>query len=80
MENKTSIEILMDIQSDWEDGVEYEAFDLAIEALEKQIPRKPLEEFNGVQSLKICLCGGEIYSYPSSFSYCPYCGQKIDWN
>ena len=73
------IEILMDIQSDWEDGVEYEAFNVALTAVEKQIPRKPLKEFNGIQILKMCLCGGEAYSYPSSFNYCPYCGQKIDW-
>lgn len=73
-----SIEILMEIQSDWEDGVEYESFNIAINSVEKQIPRKPLREFNGIQNLKMCLCGGEIYSYPSSFNYCPYCGQKID--
>ena len=74
------VKILLDIQSDWEDGVEYESFNVAINAIKKQIPRKPLEEFNGIQSIKMCLCGGEIYNYPSSFKYCPYCGQKIDWD
>lgn len=79
MKNIQSIEILMDVQSDWEDGVEYEAFNAAISAIKKQIPRKPYTDFNGIQRLKECLCGGDIYNYPSSFQYCPYCGQRIDW-
>ena len=74
------VKILMDIQSDWEDGVEYESSNVAMNAIKKQIPMKPLKEFNGIQSLKMCLCGGEIYNYPSSFNYCPYCGQKLDWD
>ncbi len=36
MDIRDAIEILMDIQSDWEDGEEYETFNLAIKALEKQ--------------------------------------------
>ena len=56
------VKLLLDIQSDWEDGVEYESFNVALNAIKKQIPRKPLVEFNGIQSIKMCLCGGEIYN------------------
>ncbi len=51
----------------------------ALEALDKQIPKKPNRFFNGIESLKICGCGGDAYGYPSVFNYCPYCGQAIDW-
>lgn len=36
MDNQKAVEILMDIQSDWECGEEYDAFTLATQALEKQ--------------------------------------------
>lgn len=51
-----------------------------IVALEKQIPKKPQKEFNGMESLAICECGADIYSFPSSFKGCPYCLQVIDWS
>ena len=84
MDYKKAVEILMDIQSDWEDGEEYEAFDLAIEALEKQIPKKysvtEYETFNGgrlgVGYVIICsICKNPVHD----FEFCPHCGQKIDW-
>lgn len=56
------------------------AEEIAIKALEKQIPKKPhknFENFSGVW----CSCGkylGKGY-FVDKPSYCPDCGQKIDW-
>ena len=53
----------------------------SIEALEKQIPKKPhknFEKFSGVW----CSCGkylGKGY-FVDKTSYCPDCGQKLDWS
>ena len=57
------------------------AFEIAIKALEKQIPKKPhknFEKFSGVW----CSCGkyfGKGY-FVDKPSYCAGCGQKLDWS
>ena len=57
------------------------ALDMAIKALEKQIPKKPnknFEKFSGVW----CSCGkylGKGYFVDKPI-YCPNCGQKLDWS
>lgn len=73
-------------------GYEYlhtEAGDMAvrsaIEALSRQVPKKPEEVFfeNGDQSQTIDICptcgSTEIYE-DNEWTYCPVCGQKIDWS
>ena len=58
-----------------------EAIGTAINALGKQIPKKPhknFEKFSGVW----CSCGkylGKGY-FVDKPSYCPDCGQKLDWS
>ena len=58
-----------------------EAVDMAIQALEKQIPKKPhknFEKFSGVW----CSCGkyiGKGY-FVEKPSFCSDCGQKLDWS
>ena len=58
-----------------------EARDMSINALEKQIPKKPhknFEKFSGVW----CSCGkylGKGY-FIDKPSYCTDCGQKLDWS
>ena len=58
-----------------------EAIDMAINALEKQIPKNPhinFEKFSGVW----CSCGkylGKGY-FVDKPSYCSNCGQKLDWS
>ena len=58
-----------------------EAMEIAINALEKQIPKKPhknFEKFSGVW----CSCGkylGKGY-FVEKPSFCPDCGQKLDWS
>lgn len=60
-----------DIYTDsWEEAVL-----MAIEALEKQIVEKPIED--GYYNIpRVCpRCGEYIHT---CFNYCPYCGQAID--
>lgn len=58
-----------------------EAMGMAIQALEKQIQKKPkknFEKFSGVW----CVCGkylGKGY-FVNKPNYCPDCGQKLDWS
>ena len=47
---------------------------IAIEALEKQIPKKPYWE-NGVWHCKSC----GLYIFNDEY-FCPVCGQAIDWS
>ena len=64
-----------------------EVFDMAIEALEKQIPKKPDFEGDGywdgqiVYDTWICPCCGKHYEVDyDEYDCCPKCGQKIDWS
>lgn len=59
-----------DTQSDFIDEIE-----LAISALEKQIPKKPVKKERGrIQ----CVNG---HNQPvQHYKYCPFCGQLIDWS
>ena len=50
-----------------------DAYDMAIEALEKQTPKKPYWEY-GVWHCKSC--GLDVFR---DDSFCPICGQAIDW-
>ena len=55
-----------------------EAIDAAVEALEKQIPKKPdggYDIFYG-EDAKLCpVCGD-----PHPDTYCGTCGQRLDWS
>lgn len=58
----------------------YHALDTAIEALEKQIPKKPITEENGVRRCPHC---GDRLTFADivlGFKHCNKCGQAIDWN
>lgn len=52
------------------------AFDKAIEALEKQISKKPIMIDKGVYSCRGC--GQVLMSWEQD--YCFKCGQRIDWS
>lgn len=46
----------------------------AIEALEKQFPKKPVLKRNAYGGISVCpICGASDYK-----KYCRWCGQKID--
>lgn len=79
---KEAIEILKGIEEVRgnlpEDGNEIEeAFIVAIEALEKQLPKKPIMTEDKQFALCYC-CNGK--GLLDKQVYCDNCGQKIDWS
>ena len=63
------------------------AYRMAIQALEKQIPKKATLEGDGysdghlVYDTWICpLCEKRYEVDYDDYDYCPNCGQKIDWS
>ena len=61
-----------------------EAVDIAIECIEKQIPKKPVEErYFGEMGSKIGFCPnchtGQSCD-DNSIQHCYYCSQAIDWS
>lgn len=79
-------EAIKDIKENIKPVVGGKSLDLAIEALEKQIPKKVVEN-RWIYTR--CDCGHEFsihhgdgyYSIPykQKTNYCPDCGQKLDW-
>ena len=68
---------------EWNYPLDYaEAFEVAIEALEKQIPKKPLEQINEYDAtMGNCPCCGDIvFDYPEDVKVCSNCGQALDWS
>ena len=68
----------------------HKAFDLAISALEKQIPKKPIPHIVNAEKIKTgngyCGKGTTIYYCPNCkdfisrmYTYCHKCGQKLLW-
>ena len=64
-----------------------QALEIAINALEKQIPKKPNLEGDGyadghlVYDTWICPCCEKYYEVDyDDYDYCPNCGQAIDWS
>jgi len=70
------------------------ALDMAIEALEKQIPKEPIEEAHNAKTISYnlyCPTCGKIIGYRGTITgriaqkygnedYCGKCGQAIDWS
>ena len=68
-------------RSDYNNYVD--AFLVAIEALEKQLPKKPdiMDYILGDINFKCPTCKSEyICEKGYEHFYCPNCGQKIDWS
>ena len=69
-------------------GEHIESIEIAIQSLEKQIPKKPTYEGDGyapdgtfVWDEWLCPCCGKRYEVDyDDYDYCPNCGQKIDWS
>lgn len=86
MTNEEAIKVLNTIDNclkgngyDWE----HEGIKTAIQALEKQIPKKPMfrhyENEGERPYIKItCPAGCRVQVTPRD-KYCPECGQRIDW-
>ena len=68
-------------QTELNDRVQ-QAEDLAIKALEKQIPKKPVTEKDKVIFGIVCgrcpECDSAVYS--TTNLYCHICGQALDWS
>ena len=75
MTNEEAIKILTELKPIPVDGFKIiaEAYDLAIDALEKQMPKKPYWEYGGCHCKS---CGLDVLS---DEYFCPLCGQAIDW-
>lgn len=63
-----------------------ESTKIAVQALEKQISKKPTYEGDGyadghlVYDTWICPCCEKRYEVDyDNYDYCPNCGQKLDW-
>ena len=70
-------------QKDLYDSEFENALALAIDALEKQIPKKPTRTRGKYGHTECACCGwvvesfcGDLEQYP----FCPNCGQAIDWS
>ena len=57
------------------------AMEIAVEAMEKQIPRKPSGKGNNLMlHYMYCpQCGKQLTMYDWKIPYCQKCGQAIDW-
>lgn len=57
-------------------------FKIAIEALEKQIPKKILRATINRDTEVCCPTCKEFvcFSDVNNYEYCPRCGQKLDWS
>ena len=62
------------------DEDEKEAMQMAISALKKQEPMKPLQQEMDIDGRAITPCGfcGEELPRNILYNFCPYCGQAID--
>ena len=56
---------------------EGESLDMAIKALEKQIPNKPI--FSEDKQFALCPCC-DMKGLADKQEYCDNCGQKLDWS
>ena len=55
------------------------AIGLAIEALDKQIPKKPIEKFAFSDDIGAGLCPFCNEGVNEEMNFCSYCGQALDW-
>ena len=62
-------------------GKDYEAAVVAIEAIEKVIPKKPEikeKDWGHIKKFEVCpVCGGLVVY---ATTHCEWCGQHIDWS
>ena len=83
----TNEEAIIDIRENIQPIVGGKSLDIAISALEKQIPKKPLDVCTPVVTWGLCpTCKGELNKFGGrpnrvfqSDAFCPDCGQKLLW-
>ena len=57
---------------------DYDVIDMAIEALEKQIPKEPIKLKAGAYT-RCPVCKNNVENLMEQHGYCPSCGQNIGW-
>ena len=76
-ENEASTILKAEIVHHPERSIFAEALEVAIQALEKQIPKKP--DFTEDKEFALCpCCNGK--GLLDKQKYCDNCGQKLDWS
>lgn len=81
MDEKKVREAIETIKSNYPTSGYYmlcEALDIAIEALEKQLPKKPIEHSAKFAAIYECPSCGDVDVYGQK--NCDNCGQKIKWS
>lgn len=80
-------EAIKDIKENIQPSAGGKSLEMAIAALEKQIPKKPTYEVDShwygqlVYDTWVCPNCGKGYEVDyDNYDYCPECGQKIDWS
>lgn len=69
------------LRANWKPHPDYnviEALGMAINALEKQIPKKPKEHCDD-KELHYCPCCWSYFGGTTGWERCWKCGQKLDW-
>lgn len=78
-------------QMDYQDGVDVVLLAICKEALEKQVPKKPIKANRAIEIggqlfmkdeneyWKCPICVNYDVPLRENQQYCHYCGQKIDW-
>lgn len=82
MNNQEAIDIIRIAvaEVEWNYPMEYAAaFDMAIEALERQDATEPVNPF-GPEWSDTYLCGKCGYPMGRHYNYCTQCGRKVKWN
>ena len=66
---------------EWDYPMDYTvAFEMAIEAIEKQVPKKPIKSDKEIRYCEVWKCPSCGFEWSSRVvSYCYRCGQRIDW-
>lgn len=79
LQAETSIEFLKNIWSDCE--FDNGTLRYAVESLEMQIPKKPIDVITSDNEYIRTVCGNceHIFGINKNYDYCPYCGNRIDW-
>ena len=83
----TTKELAKDLKEHIGCGVEVPLYDeeleVVVEALEKQIAKKPkkieVEGYRYTDTYRCPICGGN-FSGTGIADYCYHCGQKLDWS
>ena len=83
-ENEAIKEFKQNIDMPFGSNISREASGLAIQALEKQIPKKPMISYDERVKENWCSCSvcafGFGWKRTIHYKYCPDCSQKIDWS